>query len=311
MQIQAITDDVKEEIGNTLEVVITKFESWYQGLIELLPNIVIALLLLIIIWLLARLTRKLFYKVIVRAAADPSVQDILSQIIYYVVWSVGFFIILEILHLDKAVTSLLAGVGVLGIALGFAFQNIAANFVSGIILTFRKPIRAGDIIEIQGVYGKYIRSNFRITVIETFQGQEVYLPNKDVLQTKIINYTILGHRRIDLFMGVSYGDELEKVKKVTLDAVAAVEGVRVDKGIIFDYNEFDDFSINFYVRYWIDFPGHISIFDIRSNVINAIKKAYDQNGITIPFPIRTLDFGIKGGQPLSEMQLTMNNRPNN
>jgi len=311
MQTQATTEEVKKEIGNTLDVVITKLESWYQGLIELLPNIVIALLLLIIIWLLARLIRKLFYKVIVRAAADPSVQDILSQIIYYVVWSVGFFIILEILHLDKAVTSLLAGVGVLGIALGFAFQNIAANFVSGIILTFKKPIRAGDIIEIQGVYGKYVRSNFRITVIETFQGQEVYLPNKDVLQTKIINYTILGHRRIDLFMGVSYGDDLEKVKRVTLDAVAAVEGVREDKGIIFDYNEFADFSINFYVRYWMDFPGDVSIFDVRSNVINAIKKAYDQNGITIPFPIRTLDFGIKGGQPLSEVQLTMNNRPNN
>jgi len=308
MQSQQTTEEVKREIGNTFEIIVNKFESWYRSLVELLPNIVMALLLLIIIWLVARLVRKLFYKVVVKAAADPSVQGILSQILYYTVWALGFFVVLDILHLDKAVTSLLAGVGVLGIALGFAFQNIAANFVSGIILTFKKPIRSGDIIEIQDVYGKYIRSNFRITVIETFQGQEVYIPNKDVLQTKIMNYTILGHRRIDLFMGVSYGDDLDKVKQVTLDAVASVEGVRTDKGIIFDYNEFADFSINFYVRYWIDFPGEVSIFNARSNVISAIKKAYDANGITIPFPIRTLDFGIKGGEKLSEMNLNFPSR---
>lgn len=305
------TKEVTREISNTFEIILNKFESWYHGFVELLPNVVIAVLLLIVFWLIARLVRKLFYKVVVKASADPSVRDILAQIVYYSVWALGFFIILEVLHLDKAVTSLLAGVGVLGIALGFAFQNIAANFVSGIILTFRKPIRAGDVIEIQDVYGKYVRSNFRITVIETFQGQEVYIPNKDVLQTKITNYTILGHRRIDLFMGVSYGDDLDKVKQVTLDAVASVGGVRTDKGIIFDYNEFADFSINFYVRYWIDFPGEASIFDVRSGVIAAIKKAYDANGITIPFPIRTLDFGIKGGEKLSEMNLKMSTRNGN
>ena len=115
----------------------------------------------------------------------------------------------------------------------------------------------------------------------------------------------MGHRRIDLYMGVSYGDDLDKVKKVTLEAVSAVEGVKADKGIIFDYHEFADFSINFYVRYWIDFPGETSIFDVRSGVIAAIKKAYDANGITIPFPTRTLDFGIKGGEKLSEMKFKL------
>ncbi|MFP4094253.1 MAG: mechanosensitive ion channel family protein [Cyclobacteriaceae bacterium] len=296
--------DREFSINDSLGLIIEKLENWYKSFIELLPNIVTAILLLILFFLIARLIKKLFMKVISRASTDQSVQYLLSQIVYYVVLAIGFFVVMEVLKLDKAVTSLLAGVGVIGLALGFAFQNIAANFVSGVILTFRKPFRSGDIIEIDDVYGKYVRSNFRITVIETFQGQEVYIPNKDVLQTKITNYSASNERRIDLLMGVSYGDDLDIVERITLEAVQSVEGVKTEKGIIFNFHEFADFSINFYLRYWIDFPGEKSIFQIRNEVIKTIKKAYDQHGITIPFPIRTLDFGMKGGEKLSDLDLS-------
>jgi small-conductance mechanosensitive channel len=298
---------------NSLELITNKLESWYNSFIELLPNIVMAALLLFISFLVARLVKKIFQKLIQKASADYSVQDLLSQIVYYLVLAIGFFVVLEVLQLDKAVTSLLAGVGVLGITLGFAFQNIAANFVSGIILTFRKPFKTGDILDIEGVYGKYIRSNFRITVLQTFQGQEVYIPNKDVLQTKIINYTVNQERRIDLLIGVSYGDDLELVEKTTLEAVSSIEGVREDKGIIFNFHEFADFSINYYVRYWIDFPGEYSIFQVRNDVIKSIRRAYERERITIPFPIRTLDFGIKGGEKLTDLPLaeTINRHPSN
>ena len=119
---------------------------------------------------------------------------------------------LSILQLDKAVTSILAGAGIIGLALAFAFQDIAANFISGIFISFRKPIKLGDVVKINDYMGKVEQINLRDTIILTFQGQMVIIPNKDVFQSPIENYSLLGRRRLDLVVGVSYGDDLEKVK---------------------------------------------------------------------------------------------------
>ncbi|MFT4803596.1 MAG: small conductance mechanosensitive channel [Cyclobacteriaceae bacterium] len=92
---------------------------------------------------------------------------------------------LGVLGLDKALTSLIAGIGVLGLVLGFAFQDIAEDFISGAILAFRRPFKIGDIIEVKDIMGKVSRTDLRVTVLETFQGQEVYIPTKDMLQGAI------------------------------------------------------------------------------------------------------------------------------
>ena len=107
---------------------------------------------------------------------------------------------------------MLAGAGVLGLALAFAFQDIAANFMSGIFISFRKPINIGDIVKIKDYMGKVTEINLRDSVIRTFQGQLVIIPNKDIFQNAIENYSMWGKRRIDLAVGISYGDDLDKVK---------------------------------------------------------------------------------------------------
>ncbi|MEM6840732.1 MAG: mechanosensitive ion channel [Bacteroidota bacterium] len=294
---------MKFDVNAALQTILTKLETWLEKIADMLPNVVLAILVFVIFLNLARLVRRLFSKVISKAIDDLSIQRLLTQLIYYLCLSVGVFVVLEILELDKAVTSLIAGLGVAGIALGFAFQDIAANFIAGIILAFKKPFNVGDVVEIDGTIGHLNRTDFRLTVIRTFQGQEVYIPNKDVIQKKIINYSITGERRIDLKIGISYGEDLERVQQVTLDAVKTVEGVRIDKDIIFDYYGFEDSSINFNLRFWITFPGEPTILQIINQVFIAIKQAYDSHDITIPFPIRTLDFGIKGGTKLSELNL--------
>nr|WKN38502.1 mechanosensitive ion channel [Tunicatimonas sp. TK19036] len=290
-------------VNDALATIMEKLEAWLERITAMLPNLVLAIFAFVVFLNLARLARRLFARVMARATNDVGIQRLLTQLLYYVCLSVGMFVVLEILELDKAVTSLIAGLGVVGIALGFAFQDIAANFIAGVILAFKKPFNVGDVVEIDGTSGVLDRTDFRLTVIRTFQGQEVYIPNKDVIQKKIINYSITGERRIDLKIGVSYGEDLEQVMQVTLDAVKTVEGVRLDKDIIFDYYGFEDSSINFNLRFWITFPGEPTILTIINQTIIAIKKAYDAQGITIPFPIRTLDFGIKGGTKLSELNL--------
>lgn len=197
---------------------------------------------------------------------------------------------------------MLAGAGIIGLALAFAFQDITANFMSGIFLSIRRPVHEGDIVKIKDYMGKVAEINLRDTVLLTFQGQKVIIPNNDVLQNPIENFSLLGKRRMDLTVGVSYGDDLEKVKQVTLDAVKAIPGLTTDETTFF-YEEFANSSINFQLRLWVATPEQPDYLRVRSEAVIRIKKAYDEAGITIPFPSRTLDFGIKGGQPLSDIPL--------
>lgn len=182
------------EIKQPVNTVIEKIETWIEGFIGMIPNMIGAVIIFVVFLLLARYGSKLAIKVFSKTSNNIALKNLLSTVVHWSILGLGVFIILGILGLEKAVTSLLAGVGVVGLALGFAFQDIAANFVSGIILAFRKPYRIGDVIEINDVMGKVLRTNLRVTVIETFQGQEVFIPNKELLQGNIVNYSSLTHR---------------------------------------------------------------------------------------------------------------------
>lgn len=291
------------QVAGPIQTVIQKLEGWLDSFISLIPNMAVTLLLLIIFLVLARLGSKLFKKLFSKASDNKALEHLFSTFVYAAILGIGFFIMLGVLGLNKALTSLIAGIGVIGLVLGLAFQDIAADFISGIILAFRRPFKKGDIIETKDIMGKVTKTNLRDTVIETFQGQEVYIPNKDFLQNAFYNFSVLERRRVDLAVGVSYAEDLEKVEDVVLSAIKNLEGVIDKDKIVFDYSEFDSSSINFNIRFWIEYPDQPGYLTMRSKAIKAIKRAFDEQDITIPFPIRTLDFGIKGGQKLSQMEL--------
>ncbi|WP_445159291.1 mechanosensitive ion channel family protein [Mesohalobacter salilacus] len=286
-----------------VETVIEKLEGWLDTFINMIPNMAVALLLLIIFLVVARLGSKLFIKVYTKASKNESLGHLFSTFVYAIILGIGLIIMLGVLGLDKALTSVIAGIGVLGLVLGFAFQDIAADFISGAILAFRRPFKIGDIIEVKDTMGIVSRTDLRVTVVETFKGQEVYIPNKDILQSAIYNFSTLAKRRIDITVGVSYAEDLDTVEKIVLSTIKDLDGVINKELIVFDYAEFDSSSINFNIRFWIEYPGEPTYFKMKNKAIKAIKSAFNEHGITIPFPIRTLDFGIKGGQKLSQMEL--------
>lgn len=308
-QIKQAADSLTTEMKEPVEQITGKVMSWWDAFIGMIPNMAVALVLFIIFLISAKLIQKVFLKLFRKSSQNRALENLFGTIVYYVVIGTGLFIILGVLQLDKAVTSLLAGVGVVGLALGFAFQDIAANFVSGIILAFRTPFQVGHIVQISNFMGTVTRTNLRVTVIKTFQGQEVYIPNKDVLQSPIENFSVLGQRRIDLGVGISYGDDLNKVQDLVIGTIKNLDGVIRHEDMIFTYNAFGDSSINFDIMFWIEYPDNPGYLRMRSKAIMAIKEAFDQNDITIPFPIRTLDFGIKGGEKLSAMKLNTGNAP--
>lgn len=280
-----------------------KLEGWLTTLIDMLPNMAVALVVIILFGILGFVVKRSILRFSRKVNSNVSLVILMANVANITILAAGLFVALSVLNLDKTVTSLLAGAGIIGLALGFAFQDTAANFIAGVFMAFRKPIRVGDIIESQDFMGTVQNLNLRTTVVHTFQGQEVLIPNKDVFGNAIVNFTKTGERRVDIPIGVSYGDDLEKAEKVALDAVKDLDGLMESKETTLFYDGFGDSSINFTIRLWTAVPEQPSFLQVRSDAIKAIKKAFDENDITIPFPIRTLDFGIKGGEKLEEMQL--------
>lgn len=278
-----------------------KLLNWLETLIAMLPNIVAALLVLILFFVVGKLVRGAVKRMLEKTTSNKTIINLLETIVGVSIVGIGIFVALSILNLDGAVTSLLAGAGIIGLALGFAFQDIASNFISGIILSIRHPFGIGDIIETNGFYGEVEKMNLRNTIIRTPQGQTVYIPNKSVFENPLQNFTSNTERRIDLSCGVSYGDDLEKAKELAIEAVKSLDNYNADKGIEFYYDEFGGSSINFKIRFWVDFRKNPDFWSARSDAIIAITKKFDEHDIMIPFPIRTLDFGIRGGEKLDSM----------
>jgi|SRR6056297_167646 len=299
------------QINDSYKIVAGKVESWITGFIEMLPNLVVALLILILFYVIGKFARKAVSNLLGKISANKTITNLLETIISISILGIGVFIALSVLQLDGAVTSLLAGAGIIGLALGFAFQDIASNFISGVILSIRHPFGIGDIISTNDYYGTVTKLNLRNTILRTVTGQIVYIPNKKVFENPLENFTSTGERRIDLSCGVSYGDDLEKARDVATQAVNKLEHIQSEKGIEFYFEEFGDSSINFKIRFWVAFSKNPDFWNARSEAIIAITKAFDENDIMIPFPIRTLDFGIKGGEKLDGMLKTANSRSGN
>jgi small-conductance mechanosensitive channel len=299
------------QLNDAYNIISGKVETWITGFIEMLPNLVVALLILILFYVIGKFARKAVSNLLGKVSANKTITNLLETIISISILGIGIFIALSVLQLDGAVTSLLAGAGIIGLALGFAFQDIASNFISGVILSIRHPFGIGDIISTNDYYGTVSKLNLRNTILRTVTGQIVYIPNKKVFENPLENFTATGERRIDLSCGVSYGDDLEKAREVATKAVNDLEHIQSEKGIEFYFEEFGDSSINFKIRFWVAFSKNPDFWGARSEAIIAITKAFDENDIMIPFPIRTLDFGIKGGEKLDGMLKAANSRSGN
>ena len=288
------------ELPKIASLLIDKLTSWYEMLIKGLPNIAIAIFVFIIGVQVAKYVKKMVSRIAAKVVDNRAVASILEKVAYISILLVTVFTTLSILQLEKAVTSLLAGAGVIGLALGFAFQEIASNFVSGIFIAFQKPFKPGDIIEIGDLFGTINSIDLRTTTVVTVQGLEVLVPNRKLFTDTVTNLTLTPKRRIDLEVGVSYAEDLERVAKIAGEALEGIEERISDRPVEIYFKEFGGSSINFDARVWIHYPAHINYIKARHAIVTRIKKAFDENGITIPFPIRTLDFGIKGGRTLEQ-----------
>jgi len=274
-------------LSEGLNKLFDKLEGWGTGLIKMLPNLIIAIFVVLIFYGLSKWGYKLTRRILKKTYFNESLEHLLSSTCGILIFIIGIILALAVLDLQKTVFSMLAGVGVIGLALGFAFQDLAANFMSGIMLAVRSPLNIGDIIEINGTTGKVIKVRLRETLIRNFNGQNIYIPNKDFTTNELINYSKFGKRRIEIEVGIGYEDDPQQGVKIVKSALEKVDGILSNPQPEVYVNNLGASSVNIIAYGWISFPK-TNFFKAKSEATIAVKTELENSNFNIPFPIRTI-----------------------
>jgi len=280
--------------------------NWEDSVLAYLPDVFLAIVILILFVLLAKFVRRIilkFYSETIKVHQD--IANIVASVIYFFFILSGVFLALQILGLESVLTKLLAGAGIIGIVAGFAFKDIASNLFAGLLLKSQQPFKKGDWVSIDDSYGVVEELGWITTTIHTVPGQEVFVPNQLIYNSTFTNFSTFHKRRIILESGVSYGDDLEHVKSVALDEVKKIEELLPNEDVDFYFTEIGNSAYNFQLRFWIEFKNNNDFQKAMSDIIIRIKKRFEQENISIAYPVTTLDFGVKGGVNLFDKDINI------
>jgi len=264
-------------VSNWVSLVYAKLLRWWTYLIKMVPNILLAVIVVVLFYFIAKLFRKLAYKLLHRISGKDAVSGFVATLINMSILILGIFIALNILKLQAAVTSLLAGASIIGLAIGFAFQDLTANFISGAYIAFRKPFEVGDLVETNSFLGTVEIINLRSTTIRTFEGLHVLLPNKDIFQKPIINYSRTSERKIELTFIIPQKANLEEIKQKVLNKIASISYLHDNRPSEFYYTAPDGANVKGVLSVWIrnhQPPGYLQTrHEVLVLATDALKEA--------------------------------------
>lgn len=277
---------------NTLEILIGQLKSMWEGLVQLTPSLVIAILFLIVTWIVARFASRIADSITSKTSMRPSLQELIDTLVRIGIWTVGLLVSLTILLPGLTPGSLVAGLGIGTVAIGFAFQDIFENFLAGILIMVREKMRIGDYIKCDGIEGKVEKILLRETHIRKLSNELNIVPNSILFKNPVEILTDKPQRRHDVIVGVSYDTDLEKAQSIIRKAVEETDAVNTDQTIDVFACEFNSSSVDYRVRWWSG-SGQREMHDSRDQVVRNIKRALDDAGIEIPFPYITHTFKEK------------------
>jgi small-conductance mechanosensitive channel len=179
---------------------------------------------------------------------------------------------------------------VLGFTVGFALQDIARNSIAGLLLLMRQPFSVGDAVEIAGHAGTVMDITTRDTVIKTWDGVMEIIPNLDVYTNAIVNYSELPLRRRTVMIGLGYGEDVDRAREAFLDAIQSTEGVVEEPAPEMLSEELGDSALTIAARFWVNQETH-SLFAVHSEVVEAINRTAEREGIDLPYPTQIVQLG--------------------
>jgi small conductance mechanosensitive channel len=283
-----ITEQMTASVKTSWDKITDKLSGWMEDLVLNLPNFILALLIFALFYWLSRHVKSWINRLLIKAVRQTSVRSLIANFASIVVLGIGFLMALNVLNLNEVLTSLLAGAGVAGLAIGLALQGTLANTFSGIFLAIRDVISIGDWVDTNGYSGEVVNIDLRNTQIKEGDNNIVVIPNQMILDNPFKNYGLTKRIRSTINCGVGYESDLEKVRDVARDAIRELYPPEPNENIEFHYLEFGGSSIDFQLRFWVNSKQALTAFEAKSKAIVALKKAFDKHDINIPFPIRTV-----------------------
>ena len=281
-----------------VEILIERVQAMIAGFVRTLPQLVLALVVLLITWGVAHLVRSLVQRFARQAGVRPSLVALFSTLAGVVTWIFGILVALAVLLPGVTAGSLLTIVGFGSVAIGFAFKDIFENFLAGVLIMMRRKMRIGDHIECEEVEGRIEQITLRETYLRRLDSQLTIVPNSYLFKNPVRIITDADLRRHEIVVGVAYGSDLDQAAEAISGAVKGLSLVNHARPVEVFAREFDDSSINFTVRWWSG-SKQVEMHRSRDQVVRAIKRAVDSAGIEIPFPQLTASFS----QPLQVEKL--------
>lgn len=246
-------------------------------------RLAIALVIFFIGRLIAGVTARQIKRAMTRARVDTTLADFGGTIASTLITIIA--VIATLTHLGVQVTSLVAVLGAATLAIGLAMRDSLSNFAAGAMLMVSRPFKAGDFVDAGGETGIIEAVGLSHTRMRTTTNQEVTIPNSLIYGSVITNYSARDRRRIDITVGISYRDDIDKARKVILDVIASDNRLHKEPEPIVWVGELGESSIDLWVKAWADLDP---FWDVRSDLIETIKNRFDKEGITIPFPQRDM-----------------------
>ena len=253
--------------------------QYYDGLVAIIPKILMALLVMALAWILARQVRRISGRKLKKQMEDPLLAEFLATMIRFVIFIVGLTFSLKIIGLDGITAGILAGAGLTAFVIGFALRDIGENFLAGILMAFKRPFRVGDFVESGVIKGTVLALNVRDTLLKTPDGKDVSVPNALIIKNPLINYTIDGFLRFDFVVGLPEGTDYQKAIQVIESAVSGVEEVlKKRRKTSVNISGISPGKLDVTVSFWIDtFAVKETSDQVRSKVILAVQNALEKD----------------------------------
>ncbi len=273
--------------------IVSRLNSYYHALLLMLPRIGVAIIVMVAGILIANWITTLLRKRISKKSHDQLMSSFLAKTIKLIFFVVIFLLTLNILGLNSISKAIFATAGASAILLGFAFKDIAENFLAGIILAFNRPFNVNDTVKIEDVFGKVLTMEFRYTKIATFDGRSVYIPNSDVLTKPVFNYTEDGFFRTDFVLGIAYENDTNEAKRIIQECLDAHKELVHDKQhanfVVED--EVAPSTVNLKIFIWVNTEDfRRNMLEIRGRVMTETKTALESKGFNLPAEITELKF---------------------
>jgi small conductance mechanosensitive channel len=210
---------------------------------------------------------------------DKILESFVTNLVYWALMT--FVIIAAINQIGIQTTSLIAIMGAAGLAIGLALQGSLANFAAGVLIVMFRPYRVGDFVEAAGVSGSVVQVQILSTILKTVDNKQIVVPNAQIMSSIITNFSANETRRVDLVIGISYNDDIDKTRTIIQELINADNRILKDPACLVAVSELADSSVNIAVRPWVKTADYMSV---KFGLTETIKKRFDKEGISFPFP---------------------------